>query len=132
MGLKEKSLEFLMSIPHLALLWDMRKHPRYEPREGLDIEIKSKDEKIYAILINICIGGMRIVSTDNRIADSETISLKVDDFRLDLPCEKIKKIEYQYGIKFGPMDGQKYADLEYFIDHFTKEPPNHGPTEVLK
>ncbi len=132
MGLKEKSLEFLMSIPHLALLWDMRKHLRYEPRDGLDIEIKSKDEKIYAILIDICIGGMRIVSTDKRIADSETISLKVDDFCVDLPCEKIKKIDYQYGIKFGPMDGQKYADLEYFIDHFTKEPPKHGPTDTLK
>ena len=121
-----------MSIPHLALLWDMRKHPRYEPRDGLDIEIKSKDEKIYALLINLCIGGMRIVSTDKRIADSETISLIVDDFRVDLPCEKIKKIEYQYGIKFGPINAQEYANLEYFIEHFTKEPPSHGPTDTLK
>ena len=45
MRLKEKSLELLMSIPHLALLWDMRKHQRYEPREGLDIELKAKIQK---------------------------------------------------------------------------------------
>ena len=132
MSLKEKSLEFLMSIPHLALLWDMRKHPRYEPRDGLDIEIKSKDEKIYALLLNICIGGMRIVSTDKRIADSGTISLIVDDFRVELPCEKIQKIEYQYGIQFGCMDDQEFANLEYFIEHYTKRPLNTGLTEHLK
>ena len=56
MRLKEKSFELIMSIPHLALLWDMRKHPRYKPREGLDIVIKSKDEKIYALLVDICVG----------------------------------------------------------------------------
>ena len=132
MRLKEKSFEFLMSIPHLALLWDMRKHQRYEPREGLDIEIKSKDEKIYALLLDICIGGMRIVSTDKRIGDSEIISLSVDDFRMELPCENKRRIEYQYGIKFGPMGKGEFNNLEYFIEHFTKEPRNVGLTEMMK
>ena len=130
--MKEKSFEFLMSIPHLALLWDMRKHQRYEPREGLDIEIKSKGEKIYALLIDICIGGMRIVSTDKRIGDSEIISLSVDDFRVELPCEKIRRIEYNYGIKFGPMDDREFANLEYFIEHYTKRPLTPGPIEISK
>jgi len=129
MRLKEKSLELIMSIPHIALLWDMRKHQRYEPREGLDIEIKSKDEKIYALLLDICIGGMRIISTDKRIEDAKTISLSVDDFRVELPCEKIQRIEYYYGIQFGSVNKQEFANLEYFIEHFTKEPLNPGLTE---
>ena len=132
MRFKEKSYKFFMSIPHLALLWDMRKHQRYEPREGLDIEIKNKDEKIYALLLDICIGGMRIVSTDKRIEDSKTISLSVDDFRVELTCEKMQRIEYYYGIKFGPMDKREFTNLEYFIEHFTKDPPNPGPSETLK
>ena len=121
-----------MSIPHLALLWNMRRYQRYEPREGLDIEIKSKDTKIYALLIDICIGGMRIISTDKRIEGSKTISLSMDDFRVELPCEKIQRIEYYYGIKFGSMDKREFTNLEYFIEHFTKQPPNPGLTEVLK
>ena len=132
MSKKEKSFELIMSIPHIALLWDMRKHQRYEPREGLDIEIKNKDEKIYALLLDICIGGMRIISTDKRIEDAETISLSVDDFRVEVPCEKMQRIEYYYGIKFGPMDKREFTNLEYFIEHFTKDPPNPGPSETLK
>ncbi len=69
MGLKEKSYKMIMSIPHLALLWDMRRHQRYELREGLDIEIKCNEVKIYSLLLDICIGGMRIVSTDKRIEE---------------------------------------------------------------
>lgn len=132
MRLKEKSFEFLMSIPHLALLWDMRRYQRYEPRDGFEIEINGKDAKIYALLIDICVGGMRIISTDKRIEDLKTISLSVDDFRVDLPCEKIRRIEYHYGIKFGPMDKREFTNLEYFIEHFTKEPPNPGLTEIFK
>ena len=132
MGLKEKSYKFFMSIPHLAFLWDMRRHQRCEPLEGLDIEIKTKDEKIYALLLDICIGGMRIISTDKRIEDSKTISLSVDYFRVELPCEKMRRIEYYYGIKFGPMDKQELSNLEYFIEHFTKEPPSSGLPEILK
>ena len=130
MRLKEKSLELIMSIPHIALLWDMRRHQRYEPRDGLDIEIKSKDTRIYALLLDICIGGMRIISTDKRIEEVDTISLSVDDFRVELPCEKIQRIEYYYGIKFGSMDEQASTQLEYFIKHFTKEPLNPGLAEI--
>ena len=132
MRLKEKSFELIMSIPHLALLWNMRRYQRYEPREGLDIEIKSKDTKIYALLIDICIGGMRIISTDKRIEGSKTISLSMDDFRVELPCEKIQRIEYYYGIKFGSMDKREFTNLEYFIEHFTKKPPSSGLPEILK
>ena len=132
MRLKEKGFELLMSIPHLALLWDMRKHPRYKPREGYDFEIKSKDEKIYALLVDICVGGMRVVSTDDRIGESDVITLSVDDIHLELPCEKIKRIEYNYGIKFGPMNDQTFANLEYFIEHYTKRPQTHGPIEISK
>jgi hypothetical protein len=132
MRLKEKSYKFFMSIPHLALLWDMRRHQRYEPRDGLDIEIKSKDTKIYALLLDLCIGGMRIISTDKRIEGSKTISLSVDDFCMEFPCEKIRKIGYYYGIKFGSMDERESTNLEYFIEHFTKEPLNSGLTEIFK
>ena len=132
MSFKERSIELLMSIPHLALLWEVRKHQRFEPCEGLDIEIKHNNEKIYALLLDISSGGMRIASTDNRIADSETISLSVNDFRVELPCENIKKIEYQYGIKFGPMDKQENSNLEYFIEHYTKTPPISGLSVILK
>ena len=121
-----------MSIPHLALLWDMRRHPRYKPREGYDFEIKSKDEKIYALLVDICVGGMRVVSTDDRIGESDVITLSVDDIHLELPCEKIRRIEYNYGIKFGPMDDREFANLEYFIEHYTKTPLNPGPIEISK
>ena len=132
MRLKEKGIELIMSIPHIALLWDMRKHQRYEPREGLDIEIKSKDEKIYALLLDICIGGMRIISTDKRIEDAKTISLSVDDFRVELPCEKIQRIEYYYGIQFGSVDKQEFANLEYFIENFTKRPLNAGLIDISR
>ena len=132
MRLKEKSFELLMSIPHLALLWDMRKHPRFKPREGFDFEIKSRDEKIYALLVDICVGGMRVVSTDDRIGESDHISLSVDDFRVELPCEKIRKIEYNYGIKFGPMDDQQLTKLEHFIDHYTKSTQTPRAIEISK
>jgi hypothetical protein len=75
---------------------------------------------------------MRIISTDKRIEDSKTISLSVDDIRVELPCEKIRRIGYYYGIKFGSMDKREFTNLEYFIEHFTKEPLNSGLTEILK
>lgn len=132
MGLKEKSYKMIMSIPHLALLWDMRRHQRYELREGLDIEIKCNEVKIYSLLLDICIGGMRIVSTDKRIEESKTLSISVNDFRMELPCKKIRRIGYYYGIIFDSMEKQEFTDLEYFIEHFTKESSNHGLSIVLK
>jgi hypothetical protein len=75
---------------------------------------------------------MRVVSTDDRIGESDNISLSVDDFRVELPCENKRRIEYQYGIKFGPMGKGEFANLEYFIEHFTKEPQSPGLTEMMK
>jgi hypothetical protein len=132
MGLKEKSYKMIMSIPHLALLWDMRRHQRYELREGLDIEIKCNEVKIYSLLLDICIGGMRIVSTDKRIEESKTLSISVNDFSMELPCKKIRRIGYYYGIIFDSMEEQEFTELEYFIEHFTKESSNHGLSIVLK
>jgi hypothetical protein len=83
-------------------------------------------------LIDICLGGMRIISTDKRIEDSKTISLSVDDIRVELPCEKIRRIGYYYGIKFGSMDKREFTNLEYFIEHFTKEPLKPGLTEIMR
>ncbi len=88
--------------------------------------------RIYALLLDICIGGMRIVSTDKRIGDSETISLSVNNFRVELPCEKTRRIEYQYGITFGSIDKRQYKGLVYFIEHFTKEPRKFGLIEIMK
>ena len=132
MGLKEKSYKMIMSIPHLALLWDMRRHQRYELREGLDIEIKCNEVKIYSLLLDICIGGMRIVSTDKRIEESKTLSISVNDFRMELPCKKIRRIGYYYGIIFGPMGEQESDNLKHFIEHFTKESSSHGLSVVMK
>ena len=132
MGLKEKSYKMIMSIPHLALLWDMRRHQRYELREGLDIEIKCNEVKIYSLLLDICIGGMRIVSTDKRIEESKTLSISVNDFRMELPCKKIRRIGYYYGIIFDSMEKQEFTDLEYFIEHFTKESSSHGLSVIMK
>ena len=133
MHLKEKTNKLLMSIPPLALLWDMRKHQRFEPCEGLIIEITRNDlKKVYAILINISIGGMRIISTDKNIEDSKTISLSVDDFRMELPCETMWGVQHYYGIKFGTMNQQELSNLEYFIEHFTKELPDSWLTKIFK
>ncbi len=132
MGLKEKSYKMIMSIPHLALLWDMRSQQRYELCEGLDIEIESDDEKIYAYLLDICMGGMRIISTDKRIEASSTLSISVNDFQMVLPCKKIRRIGYYYGIIFGSMEEQEISNLEYFIQNFTKESSDHGLGFIVK
>ena len=133
MRLKEKTYKLLMSIPHLALLWDMRKHQRFEPREGLIIEITRNDaKKVYAILLDISTGGMRIISTDKNIEDSKTISLSVDDFRMELPCETMWGVQHYYGIKFGVMNEQELSNLEYFIENFTKELPDSWLAKIFK
>ena len=132
MNFKTASCKFLMSIPHLAFFWDMRRYQRYEPREGLDIEIKSKDKKIYAVLIDICFGGMRIVSTDTRMDDSKRISLSMADYCIELPCQKIRKVQYYYGIVFGRMNNRELSKLGYFINHCTKELPSIGPIEIMR
>jgi hypothetical protein len=75
MRFKELNYKFLMSIPHLSFLFDMRRYQRYEPNEGLRIEINVNDTKIEGQLLDVGIGGMRIMSTDKRIEDSKSISL---------------------------------------------------------
>lgn len=132
MGLKEKSIELMMSIPHFAILWEMRKHQRYVPRDGLDIEIKSNNEKIYALLIDICIGGMRCVSTDKRLENSKVISLSVDDFIVKLPCKNVRKFDYTYGIKFPKIDAQQLKGLISFIEKYTKITPKNATFDFMK
>jgi hypothetical protein len=130
-GLKERSIEFIMSIPHLATLWDMRSHQRYEPNNEIDIELRNENHKIHALLVDICIGGMRVVSTDKRIENSRFIAINVDTFNVTLPCEKIRRINYNYGIKFGYLDGEKIDKLVYFLDNYTKKPRNESLLEFM-
>jgi hypothetical protein len=144
MRFKELNYKFLMSIPHLSFLFDMRRYQRYEPNEGLRIEINVNDTKIEGQLLDVGIGGiegqlldvgiggMRIMSTDKRIEDSKSISLSTNDIRVNLPCRSIRKITFYYGIKFGRIDRQDFADLEYFIDHFTHKSLENGPTEIMR
>lgn len=132
MGFRKKSYKYLMSIPHLALLWDIRKYRRYEPLEGLDIEIISKGIKIYGHLVDISLGGMRIISTDKRIKDSTSIRISVDDFYMELPCEKIRSVQFHYGIVFGTMDARTLSRLRYFIDHNTTKLNSSGNTEIMR
>ena len=132
MSFKAASYKYLSSIPHLAFLWDMRKYQRYEPLEGLDIEIKHKDKKLYALLIDICFGGMRIVSTDTRMEGSKSISLSMADYCIELPCKKIRKVQYHYGIVFGRMDKRELSNLGYFINHCSKELPSIGLIEIMR
>ena len=121
-----------LSIPHIAFLFDMRKHPRYKPLDGLSIVIETEGHRIDGQLLDICMGGMRILSTGESIEDSKNISLTTDDFSVNLPCRSMRKIDCYYGIRFGEMDGHVYSNLEYFIDKFTKKPRANGPTEIMR
>ena len=121
-----------LSIPHIAFLFDMRKHPRYEPRDDLRVAIEIKGHRVNGRLLDICLGGMRITSTDESIEDSKTISLSIDDYIMSLPCKSMRKINCYYGIRFGEMDRNVLAKIEYFIDKFTKKPRANGPTEILR
>jgi hypothetical protein len=56
----------------------------------------------------------------------------VDDFYMELPCEKIRKKHLYYGIKFGSMGPQELSNLRYFIEHFTKQPLNPGLIDMMK
>ena len=124
--------KFFLSIPHIAFLFDMRKHPRYEPCDGLRITVEIEGNEINALLVDICVGGMRILSADESIEHAKAISLSIDSFRVDLPCKYIREINCYYGIRFGDMNRNVFADLEYFIDNFTKKPPETGPTEIFR
>jgi hypothetical protein len=132
MNFRELGNKFLMSIPHLALLFDMRRNQRYVPHESLGVEIRVNDAQIDGKIFDISFGGIRIISSDKRIEDSKTITMFVDDFRLDLPCKTIRRDESYYGIKFGSMNRQELINLKYFVEHFTKESPENQAIELLK
>jgi hypothetical protein len=132
MRVKKLINKFFLSIPYLSAFFESRRHDRYEPREELHIEIKSEDSTIYGQLIDISLGGMKIISTDNRIEASNIISLALDDFQLDLPCKTIQKVGHYYRIEFDQMTEQVADNLRHFIDFFTKQPSVPGPTEILR
>ena len=123
MSLKGFIIRNLVSIPHISILIDRRIHHRYEPKDGLDIEIIGNDSKIYGQLLDISLGGMRIISTDERIADLASINLAVDDFNTELPCKEIRRVGHYYGIIFGELEESVAENLTYFLDHFMKKPP---------
>ena len=51
---------------------------------------------------------------------------------MELPCKKIRRIGYYYGIIFGPMEEQESDNLKHFIEHFTKESSSHGLSVIMK
>ena len=132
MSLIEKIFKYLMAIPHLALLLDLRKYQRFTPLEGLDIKIEINNMHIYSVLIDISLGGMTIFSTDSRIMDTKKVSLSVDNFFLELPFEKIRQIHCHYGIKFGSVDNKYGPKLKYFIEHYTQPLHCPGQTELMR
>jgi len=126
MNLKKTGNKFLFSIPHFSELFNMRRNQRYAPHKELGVEIKdTRDAHIDGKLFDISFDGMRLLTSDKRIEDSKTISLSVDNFRVDVPCKKIWQDEYYYRIEFGSMDRQKFANLEYFIEHSIKTAPDN-------
>jgi hypothetical protein len=123
MSLKGFIIKSLVSIPHLSILIDRRIHHRYEPREDLNIELNGQDAKLYGQLLDISLGGMRIISTDERIEELDSIILTVDDFRIEVPCKEIRKVGPYYGIVFGELDKTVAENLNYFLNHFMIKPP---------
>lgn len=123
MSFKGFILRSLESIPHLSLLIDRRIQHRFEPREGLDIKISGSDAMIYGHLLDISCGGMRVISTDERIEDLDSIALSVDDFTIELPCKEIRKVGPYYGITFGELEKSVAENLTEFLDRFMNKPP---------
>ena len=123
MSFKRFIIRSLVSIPHLSLLIDRRIQHRFEPREGLDIKISGSDTVIYGQMLDISRGGMRVVSTDERIEDLDSIVLSVDDFTIELPCKKIHKVGPYYGITFGELEESVAENLMDFLDRFMNKPP---------
>ena len=128
MNLKKTGSKFLYSIPHFSEIFNMRRNPRYAPHKvsGPEISIKdSHDAHIDGKLFDISFDGMRFATSDKRMEGIETISLSVDNFRVDLPCKKIWQDQYYYRMEFGSMDRQEFANLEYFIEHYIKTAPDN-------
>ena len=126
MNLKETGSRIFFSIPHFSNLFNMRRNQRYALHKELVVKIKdTQNSRIDGRLIDISFDGMRVLTSDRRIEDVKTISLSVDDFRVDLPCKKIWQDETCYRIEFGGMDRQEFADLKYLIEHFIKTAPDN-------
>ena len=97
MNLKEAGNKFLVSIPHFSELFNMRRNQRYAPHKESGLEIKIKDTReahIDGKLFDISFDGMRLITSDKRIENSNTISLSVDDFCVNLPCKKMWQDDY--------------------------------------
>jgi len=128
MILKEVGNKFLYLIPHFSELFNMRKNQRYAPHMASCFEIKIKDTRnsiINGKLSDISFDGMKLITSDRRIDDIKTISLSVDDFRVDLPCKKVWQDEYCYRMEFGSMNRREFTKLGYFIEHFIKTAPDN-------
>ena len=127
MNLKETGTKFLNSIPHFSELFNMRRNQRYAPHKELgNIMIYDPgNAHIDGKLFDISFDGMRLLTSDKRVENLETISLSVKNFRLDLPCQKIWQDEPYYRIEFGGMDRQEFANLEYFVEHLVKRTPDN-------
>ena len=127
MNLKETGTKFLNSIPHFSELFNSRRNQRYAPHKELGkiMIYDPGNAHIDGKLFDISFDGMRLITSDKRIEDLKTISLSVQNFRLDLPCQKIWQDEPYYRIEFGSMDRQEFANLEYFVEHLVKRTPDN-------
>lgn len=128
MKLKETGSKFLFSIPHFSELFNMRRNQRYTPPKELDDEIKIQDAQnayIDGRLFDISFDGMKLLTSDNRMDTLKTISLSVQNFRVEVPCKKIWQDEDYCRIEFGNMDRQEFANIKYFVEHFIKTAPDN-------
>ena len=68
-------------------------------------------------------GGMRIISTDERIEGLSRILLTIEDFSIELPCKEIRKVGPYYGVIFGELDKSLTEKLTTLLDQFMNKPP---------
>ena len=126
MNLKETGSRIFFSIPHFSELFNMRRNQRYALHKETAVKVKdTRDTRIDGRLIDISFDGMRLLTSDKRIEGLKAISLSVDDFRVELPCQKIWQSDTCYRVEFGSMDRQEFADLKYFIEHYIIKAPDN-------
>lgn len=114
---------FFLSIPHVSLLLEDRRHERFQPRNDQRIDILVEQQNVDAFLRDISYGGMRIICRHNRIASAKTISLQVDDKRIDLPCKKMRTVGDNCFIEFGDVRRGELKKLGDFIECYGKLMP---------
>jgi hypothetical protein len=132
MDLRKLGNKFFMSIPHLSLLFDMRRNQRYVLHEGIRVEIAINDTPVKAKLFDIGFGGIRLASIDDKIEDAKIISVSAEGFRVDLPCKTVWKDEHCYGIEFKSMNRREMAHFKYFIENFMKEVQDNEVAAMLR